>query len=180
MPLALKPMLAICLLCHTALCVAPQFPTDKQREKAVAKQQFSKNFHDLQTVSQEMLREHEAGQLTGAQLARHAKAINKAAKTLRTLMALGELAQEPEAVAKELNQAATFDQAIHRLAKRIYDFAHSPHHQNTKVFDTVEAAKVQKSLLTIIKLSNVIASQSKNYAKPTAAETGKAFLHPLP
>ncbi len=176
MPLAINSMLLFSLL--SQLMAWPphsvgQVRVDAQREKAVIRQQFTKSFHDLQVVSQELLREHDAGQLTTAQLSKQAKSINKSAKSLRTLMALGELAQEPYPVEKVLAKADEFDKSIRRLAKMIFDFSHSPHHQNNKVFDTTEATKVQKDLLTIIALSKVIEANAKNYARISVSEAGK-------
>ncbi len=176
MPLAVNSMLLFSLLSQLMAWTPPiggQVRVDAQREKAVIRQQFSKSFHDLQVVSQQMLREHDAGLLTAAQLSKQAKTINKSAKTLRTLMALGELAQEPYPVEKGLAKTGEFDKSIRRLAKMIYDFSHSPHHQNSKVFDTAEATKVQKVLLTIIALSKVIEANAKNYPRIAVSETGK-------
>lgn len=138
--------------------------TAKEREKAILRQQFTKSFRDLQITSQQLLKSHQTRQLTTAQLSKAAKTINRAAKNLRTLMALGELANEPDAINEQLQTASAFDQAIRQLAQIIYDFAHSPHHKNTKVFDTVEAAKLQKDLLTIIALSKVLEAQANRYS----------------
>ncbi len=176
MPLAINSMLLFSLLSQLmawTYSFVGQVRVDAQREKAVIRQQFSKSFHDLQVVSQQMLREHDAGQLTAAQLSKQAKTINKSAKTLRTLMALGELAQAPYPVEKGLAKADEFDKSIRRLAKMIYDFSHSPHHQNSKVFDTAEATKVQKDLLTIIALSKVIEANAKNYPRLSVSGAGK-------
>src|ERR1051325_855503 len=153
MPISITVKASLLLLSALLLSsgsLAFQNSTEREREKANARQQFSQNFHDLQVQGQQLLREHEAGQLTPTHLLKKAKSINKSAKALRTLMALGDLAQEPEEVGKDLSTALAFDQSIKRLSKLIYDFAHSPHHQNNKVFDTVEAAKVQRDLLIII------------------------------
>lgn len=135
---------------------------ERERERAYARQQFTSNFRDLQLLSQGLLREHDARRLTAQRLAKDAKTINKCAKNLRTLMALGALAQAAE-VNKEIDAPQEYDQSIRRLAKLIYDFAHSPHHQNSKVFDAAEAARVQTKLLTIINLSKAIESRAKGY-----------------
>jgi hypothetical protein len=146
--------------------IAAQAPSQKsverERERAYARQQFTNNFRDLQLLSQGLLREHDARRLTAQRLAKDAKAINKCAKNLRTLMALGALAQAAE-VDKQIDAPEEYDQSIRRLAKLIYDFAHSPHHQNSKVFDAAEAARVQTKLLTIINLSKAIESKAKGY-----------------
>ncbi len=137
---------------------------EAERQKAVTKQQFTQNFRNLQVTSQAMLREHEAGALTNKQLNKTARSINKSAKTLRNLMALGNLAESAEPYEKLIDTADKFDAAIRRLSKLIYDFAHSPVHQNSKVFDTRAAAKTQSQLLTIIELSKAIESLARNYA----------------
>lgn len=152
--------------CAYASGLNPQAPSQKsverERERTYARQQFTSNFRDLQLLSQGLLREHDARRLTAQRLAKDAKAINKCAKNLRTLMALGALAQAAE-VNKEIDAPQEYDQSIRQLAKLIYDFAHSPHHQNSKVFDAAEAARVQTSLLTIINLSKAIESRAKGY-----------------
>lgn len=168
---------SVSVLCCASLAFAhplsPQNRAEREREKAVVRQQFSKNFHDLQVASQELLQEHVAGHLTPPNLLKKAKSIYRSAKTLRTLMALGELAQEPHAIDKELTDAHEFDQSIKRLAKMIYDFSHSPVHQNSKVFNTVEATKTQKDLLTIISLSKVIETHARKYTKLSETEVYK-------
>lgn len=141
---------------------------ERERERAYARQQFTSNFRDLQLLSQGLLREHDARRLTAQRLAKDTKAINKCAKNLRTLMALGTLAQAAE-VNKEIAAPQQYDQSIRQLAKLIYDFAHSPHHQNSKVFDAAEAARVQTKLLTIINLSKVIENKAKGYTFGTIA-----------
>jgi hypothetical protein len=148
------------LMCQTRL--------EREQEKANVRRQFSKNFRDLQVISQRLLNSHIAGTLTPTQLSKEVKAINKSAKTLRELMALGQLAEQPDKINEELTAAAEFDQAIKQLAKIIYDFSHSPHHQNNKVFDMAEATKIQKELLTIIHLAKALESQAKRYTSTTA------------
>ncbi len=136
---------------------------EAERQKAVTKQQFTQNFRNLQTTSQAMLREHEAGALTNKQLNKTARTINKSAKTLRGLMALGNLAETADPFEKLIDTADKFDAAIRLLSKLIYDFAHSPVHQNSKVFDTKAAAKTQTQLLTIIELSRTIETRARDY-----------------
>ena len=176
MRLSIRICLALVLSC-TALAFAKparsQNRAEKEREKIVARQQFSKNFHDLQVISQELLRRHVAGQLTSSELSKKAKVIHKSAKTLRTLMALGELAQEPHAIDENLSGTSAFDQSIKRLAKMIYDFAHSPVHQNSKVFNTVEVTKTQKDLLTIISLAKIIETQARKYTRSSEIEADR-------
>lgn len=166
----LGPLLGIYFFCCLPVAhlwdtesLVSQSRPDAEREKATVRLQFSKHFRDLQLVSQSLLRDHESGQLTAIQLAKKAKSINKSAKTLHSMMALGELAQMPELADTELSNNQKFDQSIRLLIKIVYDFSHSPHHKNSKIFDTIEAAKVQKELLTIISLSKVIETNAKNY-----------------
>jgi hypothetical protein len=128
------------------------------------RQQFTQDFRDLQLISQGLLRDHEARRLTPKRLRKDAGSINKCAKSLRSLMALGDLAAKPEiGVEKEIDTPQEYDQSIRRLAKLIWNFAHNPVHQNSKVFDTELAAKAQTDLLTIINLSKVIESRAKRY-----------------
>ena len=141
----------------------PPRSLEAERQKAVTKQQFTQNFRNLQTTSQAMLREHEAGALTDKQLNKSARTINKSAKALRGLMALGNLAETAEPFEKLIDTADKFDAAIRRLSQLIYDFAHSPVHQNSKVFDTKAAAKTQTQLLTIIELSKTIETRARDY-----------------
>ncbi len=136
--------------------------TQLDREKAILRQQFTKNFHDLQVVGQGLLREHEAKRLTSKRLAKDVRSINKSAKTLRSLMALGNLAEETK-LDKEVDTPEEFDESIRRLSKLIWDFAHNPVHQNSKVFNADLAARAQTDLLTIINLSKVIENRARDY-----------------
>jgi hypothetical protein len=144
---------------------SPQSDTkrmEKERERAYAREQFSKNFRDLQLLGQELLREHERARLSPAKLAKHTRSINKCARTLRTLIALGEMALEVE-INKEIDTAQEFDESIRKLSKLIWDFAHNPVHQNNKVFNTDQAERAQTDLLTIINLSKALENKSKGY-----------------
>lgn len=143
---------------------------ERERERAYARQQFSKNFRDLQLISQNLLKEHEEKRLTQQHLTKGLRTINKSAKELRSLMALGNLAV-PLKIDKEINTPQQFDQSIRRLSKFIYDFAHNPIHQNSKVFNTDQAQQAQTDLLAIIDLSKAIESKAKGYA--IASETAQ-------
>lgn len=140
-----------------------QKTAELQRDRAYSRQQFSKNFRDLQLLGQKMLKEHENKQLTPEKLAKGARAINKCAKTLKFLMVLGDMADPPE-ISKDIETAEEFDDYIRRLAKHIYDFAHNPIHQNSKVFNTNQAERAQTDLLSIIDLSKIIENKSKAYS----------------
>ncbi len=143
----------------------PQSPTkqmEKERERAHAREQFTKNFRNLQLLSQGLLREHERARLTSGKLAKDTRSINKCARTLRTLIALGEMANEIE-INKEIDTAREFDESIRKLSKLVRDFAHNPVHQSNKVFNTDQAERAQTDLLTIINLSKALEGKSKNY-----------------
>ena len=135
---------------------------EQERERAYHRQQFAKNFRDLQILGQNLLKEHDANRLTSAQLAKDSKSINKCAKALLSLTALGGLASPPQ-VNKDINTAKQYDESIRRLVKHIWDFAHNPHLQNSKVFDTEQARRAQSDLLAIIDLSKAIESRAKGY-----------------
>ncbi|MCI0659654.1 MAG: hypothetical protein L0220_01135, partial [Acidobacteria bacterium] len=144
--------------------------TQHERDKALARQQFTKNFRDMQLLGQGLLREHEAKRLTSKRLAKDAKSINRCAKSLRSLLALGNLASETQ-IDKDIDTPNEFDESIRKLAKLIWDFAHNPIHQTSKVFNTDQAAQAQTDLLTIINLSKVIENRAKSYVfAPTSAQ----------
>jgi hypothetical protein len=136
--------------------------TQRDRDKAIARQQFNKNFREIQILGQGLLREHEAKRLNSKRLAKDVRSINKSAKTLRSLIALGDLAVEIK-IDKAINTPEEFDESIRKLAKLIWDFAHNPVHQNSKVFNTDHAERAQTDILTIINLSKVIEERARDY-----------------
>lgn len=140
---------------------------DQARHRNYVRQQFAKDFRDLQHTSIGLLREHEKGRLTGARLARDVKTINRCARSLRHLMALGELPPLPDE--EEIHSAREFDQSIRRLSRVVYSFAHNPLHQNSKVFDLKHAARAQSELAAIISLSKSLENQARGYAAAVAA-----------
>src|SRR5262245_23158473 len=77
-------------------------PAEAERNRNYLRQEFQKNFKNLQEIGKKLLEEHEAARLTPARLGRDAKSIQKCAKALRTFLALGEMAQ-PTEVKKEIN-----------------------------------------------------------------------------
>src|SRR5262249_40760487 len=109
-----------------------------------------------------LLQDHEAAKLTSGKLAKNTKSINKCARALRALIAMGEMASEI-AINREIDTAREFDEAIRKLASLIWDFAHNPVHQSNKVFDTGLAERAQTDLLTIINLSKALENKSKGY-----------------
>jgi len=137
---------------------------ERERERAYAREQFTKNFRDIQLLGKGLLQDHEATKLTPDKLAKSARSIHKSAKALRTLIALGEMASEVE-IDKEIDTHREFDLSIRRLAALISDFVHNPVHQNNKIFNTDLAERAQTDLLTIINLSKAIENKSKSYAK---------------
>ena len=143
----------------------PQSPKsiEAERDRAHTRQQFQKNFKNLQLAGQSLLREHEANTLTSQRLARDTRTIHKCARTLRVMQALGEMAK-PTEIDKEIDTAPEFDKSIRKLAQLIYDYAHNPTHQSNKVFNTDQAERAQTDLLTIINLSKALESKSKSYA----------------
>ncbi|MFN0086905.1 MAG: hypothetical protein ACKVX9_16055 [Blastocatellia bacterium] len=140
---------------------------EAERERAYARQNFQKNFKQIQIVSQKLLRDHEARLVTGERLGKDARSINKAARTLRALMALGKMAQEAE-INESIDTPEEFDESIRQLSKLIWDFAHNPIHQNSKVFNTNLARQAQSDLLSIINLSKTLSDKSKGYSIPPA------------
>ena len=135
---------------------------ERERDKAYVRQQFNKNFSLLQVTGQKLLKEQEQNKLTSTRLADDVKTINKCAKILQSLVALGDLAEPPK-INKEINTPEDFDQAIRSLAQHIWNFAHNPIHQNSKVFNTNQAEKAQTDLLSIIDLSKALENKAKRY-----------------
>lgn len=140
---------------------------EQERERAYHRQEFTKNFRDLQLLSQNLLKEHEANRLTPERLAKDSKSINKCAKALRSLTVLGNLALPPK-INKDIATPKQYDESIRRLAKHIWDFAHNPNLQSNKVFDTGHAKRAQSDLLAIIDLSKAIENKAKGYSSDTS------------
>jgi hypothetical protein len=136
--------------------------SNKERDRAYLQQQFSKNFRDIQLLGQGLLREHESRSLTPKRLRKDSRSINKCARTLRTLMALGDMASKTE-INKKLESPNDYDQSIRRLSQLIRDFANNPVHQSNKVFNTDLAERAQTDLLAIIDLSKVIEGKARSY-----------------
>ncbi len=138
---------------------------EKNREKAHLRQEFARHFRAIQVTSQELVRELEGRQLSAAKLARGSKGINKSARNLRQLLALGELAREEE-LKTTFASATEFEEAIRLLATRVREFVRNPLHQNSRILDTNLATTAQTDLLTIIRLSKAINQQAGRF--PTA------------
>src|SRR5262249_8761217 len=157
-------MLFLFTLCLGGLSQTPDRQLERERESAYAREQFTKNFRDLQLLGKGLLQDHEATRLTPGKLAKSARSINKCAKTLRSLIALGEMASEVE-IDKKIETAQEFDESIRKLADLISDFAHNPVHKSNKVFNTEQAERAKTDLLTIINLTKPHKNKSKVYAK---------------
>src|SRR5262249_496019 len=114
-------LLSLCLSPSTTVAAHPGKPgplpqpthkrIDRERERAYAREQFTKNFRDLQLLGKGLLQDHETTKLTPGKLAKSARSINKCAKTLRSLIALGEMASEVQ-IDKEIDTAKEFDESI--------------------------------------------------------------------
>ncbi len=139
----------------------PRSP-EAERDRAYLRQQFQKNFKNLQLLGQELLKDHNEARLTSDKLEKNTKAINKCGKTLRTLMALGDMANTVN-LDENIDTAKEFDDSIRRLSELISDFAHNPVHQNSKVFNADQAERAQTDLLTIINLSRILTARAKTY-----------------
>jgi hypothetical protein len=151
-------------LCLTGFPQTLDKRLERERERAYAREQFTKNFRDLQLLGKGLVQDHETTRLTPAKLAKDTRSINKCARTLRSLIALGEMASEIE-IDKEIDTAREFDESIRKLAALIYKFAHNPVHKNNKIFNTSQAEQAQTDLLTIINLSKALEIKSKGYAR---------------
>ena len=138
----------------------------RERERKAAKEQFSQNFRELQQIATATLKAHDQRSLKASDLQKNVRGIQKRAKTLRGLTVLGEPASPPENYARKIESPADFDRAIKTLARLVYDFAHNPIHQNTKVFDTNRAAQAIEDLINIINLAKIIEDNSDNYQTP--------------
>ncbi len=134
----------------------------KEQEKVYVREQFTRNFKDLQLLGQGLLKDHETGKLNAKKLEKGAKSINRCARTLKPLLALGDLGEERN-FDKEIGTSDEFDSSIRKLGTLIWDFAHNPALKNSKVFDTKLAARAQSDLLTIIELSKVLGERAKTY-----------------
>lgn len=142
----------------------PSSVMERNRERAHLRQEFARHFRTIQVRSQEMIREFEAGRLTEKRLASHSKEINKSARNLRQLIALGELA-EPEELKTSFSSPIEIEEAIRLLATRVKDFARNPTHQNSRILNTDLATRAQTDLLAVIRLSKAINEQARLVAK---------------
>jgi hypothetical protein len=134
-----------------------------ERRKSAVQNEFTRNFGSLQQTAFALKREHEEQTLDARGLSRNLKIINKNARALRTVMILGDLPKPVVESKKPLMTISEFDQAIQRLTKLIYDFAHNPIHKNRRVFNADEAARARTDLENIIVLSRKIEDCAKDY-----------------
>jgi hypothetical protein len=163
-------LVVIGLSSPTRALVVPQINqgasvSERARERAYAREQFARHFKSIQVRSQLLLRLHEKRTLTAKQLREEAGQINKSARMLRQLIALGTLASKVEQKAS-FGAPEEFDVAIRKLANLVWEFAHNPVHQNGKVFNTRQAAMAQTDLLSIIELSRALQRDGTGYQSP--------------
>ncbi len=166
-------MIAVNIVLQVALALSPQMSTTqqtadiaaKERARRAAKESFTLNFRELQVLGKGLLKAHESGGLGPERLARDTKTIQKRARSLRGLMALGE-PREQTRIETILRSPHDFDRAIRQLAQLVTDFAHNPVHQNSKVFDTNLAGKAAADLVAIVDLAKAIERRAKDYVKP--------------
>jgi hypothetical protein len=137
---------------------------ERNREKEYLRQQFARHFKLIQVTSQQLIREHEEGTMTSPRLSKSVRDINKSARTLRTMIGLGELAND-EQLKTDLTTAAGFDEALRLLGRLTRDFARNPVHQNSRILNTDHATQAQTDLLSIINLSRLIGQQSGIYGR---------------
>lgn len=137
----------------------------RERARHAAQEQFTENFRSIQLLGIELLKAHEEGTLLPAQLAKSAKAIEKRARALRSLMALGPPAHERRRD-PQIPTRVEFDHAIRLLAKLVSEFAHNPMHKTPKVFDTIQAADAAAKIEAILDLAREIERKSGRYSRP--------------
>lgn len=137
---------------------------EKNREKAYLRMQFARHFRAIQVVSQGLVKGVEEGTLTGSRLAAESREINKSARALRTMIALGDLAQEEELKVNFPGQQ-DFEEAIRNLGELVRKFARNPSHQNSRILNTDQATAAQTDLLSIIRLSKALSQQGKSYRR---------------
>lgn len=137
----------------------------RDRARKATQAEFKERFRSIQTLGMGLLKAHEEGMLRSDQLAKDARAIQKHARSLNNLMALGPPNSKNRGRAMEINTAGDFDRAIRKLSQLVYDFAHNPIHRNPKVFDTDKAADAAAELVTIVDLARVIERRARDYTK---------------
>ena len=140
--------------------------SERARERAYAREQFARHFKSIQVRSQQLLRLHEKRTLSAKQLREEAGQINKSARMLRQLIALGSLAARVEQKTR-FAAPEEFDEAIRKLANLVWGFAHNPVHQNGKIFNTQQATAAQTDLLSIIELSRALQREGSGYQPPS-------------
>lgn len=136
---------------------------DRDRLRRAAREQFSQNFRELQVLGIGLLKSHERGDLRPPRLSKDTKNIQKRAKTLRSLAALGEPLDPPEEYGSKLGSPEQFDKSIRELARLIHRFAHNPIHKNSKVFNMALASQASSDLVNIINLAKIIEDNANGY-----------------
>ena len=137
----------------------------RERSRKATQLQFAESFRSIQIVSKGLLKAHEDGTLVPGQLSKDARAIQRYARSLRSLMALGPPTTKPREPEHQLHTSRDFDVAIRNLTTLVWEFAHNPIHKNPKVFDTDEAAKVAADIVTIVEMAKAIERRAKDYTR---------------
>jgi hypothetical protein len=169
----LSLMLAILAL-DPVVASLPQAGSTTQANEAAARErarkanqaEFKESFRSIQTVGMALLKAHEEGRLAPGGLAKDTRAIQKHARSLRSLMALGPPSERERSAPPELHSARDFDKAIRSLSQLVSDFAHNPIHQNPKVFDTDKASEAAADLVAIVDLAKSIERRARDYTRP--------------
>jgi hypothetical protein len=80
-------------------------------------------------------------------------------------MVLGQRVAPVDEVDRQIDSAEKFDHSIRHLARLISEFAHNPLHQNSKIFNTEDAAQASADLISIIDLAKAIENQAVHYVR---------------
>ena len=134
-----------------------------ERERQALKVSFQENFRELQLLGINLLKSHRSGELDASRLNRDSKAIQKRARALRGLMVLGNPEVKPLELPSRIKSEQDFSKYVGWVSRIIYDFAHSPIHTNTKVFDTELATKAATDLVNIGIMAKLLESSSVHY-----------------
>lgn len=136
---------------------------DRERERRAAREEFTKNFRELQLLGIGLLKTHERRDLRASRLSKDSKSIQKKAKALRSLTVLGEPKDSPKEYGPKIDSAQQFDRSIRELTFMIHRFAHNPIHKNSKIFDMTLASQAASDLVNIINLAKVIEVNADGY-----------------
>lgn len=155
----------LCLVITTTPAIHAQLRKSEldARERQALKESFQENFRELQLLGINLLKSHRSGELDAARLNRDSKAIQKRARAIRSLMVLGNPEVKPVELPSKLKSEQDFSKYVGWVSRIIYDFAHSPIHTNTKVFDTELATKAATDLVNIGNMAKLLENSSVHY-----------------